>query len=99
MQGAAALSPGHADQNLKKAYALGNALLLCCAAPWAMCTVIYSGAPVTLQGLLGQGCCDWRAMLAVLLHHIILAHGLRGQLVGLHCLVVFSSFASRPLGR
>jgi hypothetical protein len=42
-QGAATISPGHAAFNLKKAHALGNALLLCCAAPWAMCTVIYSG--------------------------------------------------------
>ena len=42
-QGAAELDPEDVDMNTRKALALGNALLVCMAVPWALCVVIYSG--------------------------------------------------------
>ena len=42
-QGAAELDPEDVDMNTKKALALGNALLVCMAVPWALCVIIYSG--------------------------------------------------------
>ncbi|CAK0787030.1 hypothetical protein CVIRNUC_010246 [Coccomyxa viridis] len=42
-KGAAELDPEDVDMNTKKALALGNALLVCMAVPWALCVIIYSG--------------------------------------------------------
>ena len=42
-QGAAELDPKDVDMNTKKALALGNALLVCMAVPWALCVIIYTG--------------------------------------------------------
>ncbi len=43
LQGAAELDPQDVDMNKKKALALGNALLVCMAVPWAVCVIVYSG--------------------------------------------------------
>ena len=43
MQGAAELDPQDVDKNTEKALALGNALLVCMAVPWALCVIMYSG--------------------------------------------------------
>ncbi len=43
MQGAAELDPQDVNKNTKKALALGNALLVCMAVPWALCVIMYSG--------------------------------------------------------
>ena len=37
------MTPGHAHEDLAKAHALGSALLVCCAIPWGMCFIIYTG--------------------------------------------------------
>lgn len=47
-QGAAELDPQDVDKNTKKALALGNALLVCMAVPWAVCVIVYSGAACLL---------------------------------------------------
>ncbi len=44
MQGAAELDPDDVGKNREKALALGNALLVCMAVPWALCVILYSGA-------------------------------------------------------
>ena len=44
MQGAAELDPEDVGKNREKALALGNALLVCMAVPWALCVILYSGA-------------------------------------------------------
>ena len=44
LQGAAELDPQDVNKNTKKALALGNALLVCMAVPWAICVIVYSGA-------------------------------------------------------
>ena len=43
MQGAAELDPEDVGKNREKALALGNALLVCMAVPWALCVILYSG--------------------------------------------------------
>ncbi len=64
VQGAAEIDPGDVDQNLSKARALGNALLCCMAAPWALCVIIYTGKTTdTCSALLLIFQCSARAML------------------------------------
>ena len=43
VQGAAELDPQDVGKNTEKALALGNALLVCMAVPWALCVIMYSG--------------------------------------------------------
>lgn len=56
LQGAAELDPQDVDMNTKKALALGNALLVCMAVPWAVCAVVYSGAACLLPLLHLHNC-------------------------------------------
>lgn len=39
--------PSAADQDLKRAMALGDAIVICTALPWALCCLLYSGLHVT----------------------------------------------------
>jgi len=49
MQGAAELDPEDVGKNREKALALGSALLVCMAVPWALCVILYSGVTYSVH--------------------------------------------------